>query len=46
MAEAIAETGASSPKQMGEVMKVLMPKVRGRADGGAVSAAVKAKLGG
>ena len=46
VAEAIAETGASSPKQMGEVMKVLMPKVQGRADGGAVSAAVKAKLGG
>jgi len=43
--EAIAETGATSPKQMGEVMKALMPKVRGRADGGAVSAAVKAKLG-
>lgn len=43
--EAIAETGAESPKQMGEVMKALMPKVRGRADGGAVSALVKAKLG-
>lgn len=43
--EAIAETGASSPKQMGEVMKVLMPKVRGRADGAQVSALVKSKLG-
>lgn len=43
--EAIAETGASTPKQMGEVMKVLMPKVRGRADGAAVSAMVKQKLG-
>jgi uncharacterized protein len=43
--EAIAETGASSPKQMGEVMKVLMPKVRGRADGAQVSALVKARLG-
>ena len=43
--EAIAETGASSPKQMGEVMKVLMAKVRGRADGGQVSALVKQKLG-
>src|SRR5260221_11077370 len=43
--EAIAETGASSPKQMGEVMKVLMPKVRGRADGSVVSRLVKEKLG-
>ena len=42
---AIAETGASSPKQMGDVMKALMPKLRGRADGGQVSALVKSKLG-
>ena len=39
-------TGASSPKQMGDVMKALMPKLRGRADGGQVSALVKGKLGG
>jgi uncharacterized protein YqeY len=44
--EAIAETGASSPKEMGAVMKALMPKVKGRADGAAVSAAVRARLGG
>lgn len=31
--EAITESGATSPKEMGLVMKVLMPKVRGRADG-------------
>lgn len=31
--EAIAEADATSPKEMGLVMKVLMPKVRGRADG-------------
>ena len=43
--EAIAETGASSPKQMGEVMKALMPKIRGRAEGGVVSALVKQRLG-
>ena len=43
--EAIADTGASTPRQMGDVMKVLMPKVRGRADGAAVSAMVKQKLG-
>src|SRR6266550_3452192 len=43
---AIAETGASTPKEMGNVMKVVMPKVKGRADGTAVSAAVRARLGG
>jgi len=31
--EAIAEARATSPKEMGLVMKVLMPKIRGRADG-------------
>lgn len=43
--EAIAETGATSAKEMGAVMKALMPKVKGRADGGAISAMVKARLG-
>ena len=43
--QAIAETGASTPKQMGEVMKALMPKLRGRADGAQVSAMVKGRLG-
>jgi len=43
--QAIADTGASSPKQMGEVMKALMPKLRGRADGSQVSALVKVRLG-
>jgi uncharacterized protein len=42
---AISETGASTPRQMGEVMKALMPKLRGRADGAQVSAMVKARLG-
>ena len=46
VAEAIAETGADSPKQMGQVMKVLTPKIAGRADGGRVAAAVKAALAG
>ena len=45
VAEAIAETGADSPKQMGQVMKVLTPKVAGRAEGGRVAAAVKSALG-
>ena len=38
---AIAETGASEQKQMGQVMSALMPKVGGRADGKRVSAAVR-----
>jgi uncharacterized protein len=42
---ALAETGASEQKQMGDVMKALMPKVGGRADGKRVSAAVREKLG-
>jgi uncharacterized protein len=41
---AVEEAGASEPKDMGGVMKVLMPKVGGRADGKRVSAAVKEKL--
>jgi uncharacterized protein YqeY len=43
---AIAETGAASPKQMGLVMRVLMPQVRGRADGKVVSQMVRATLTG
>jgi uncharacterized protein len=42
---AIAEAGATEPKQMGQVMSALMPKVGGRADGKRVSAAVREKLG-
>ena len=42
--EAIAETGAQSPKDMGQVMKAAMAKVQGRADGSRVSALVKARL--
>jgi len=41
---AIAETGASEQRQMGQVMSTLMPKVGGRADGKRVSAAVREKL--
>jgi hypothetical protein len=44
--EAIAATGAASPKEMGKVMARLMPKVAGRADGKVVSDLVRAKLGG
>jgi uncharacterized protein YqeY len=44
--EAVAETGASEQKQMGQVMSALMPKLGGRADGKRVSTAVRQKLGG
>jgi uncharacterized protein len=42
---AVAETGASEQKQMGQVMSALMPKLAGRADGKRVSAAVRERLG-
>jgi uncharacterized protein YqeY len=42
--EAIVQTGAAGPSGMGLVMKVLSPKIAGKADGGVVSAAVKAAL--
>jgi uncharacterized protein YqeY len=43
--EAIAETGAASARDMGKVMNLLRPKLTGRADTGAVSQKVKARLG-
>ena len=42
--DAVAESGASSPQEMGKVMGLVMPKVKGRADGKRVSAAVREKL--
>jgi uncharacterized protein YqeY len=45
VSEAIAETGASSMKEMGAVMKAVMPKLAGKnADGRTVSETVKKKL--
>lgn len=44
--ETIAELGASSMADMGGVMKALMPKVQGRADGGKVSQLVRQILQG
>ncbi|WP_103941885.1 GatB/YqeY domain-containing protein [Thermomonospora echinospora] len=41
---AITETGASGPKAMGQVMKVVNPKVAGRAEGSRVAAEVKRRL--
>jgi uncharacterized protein YqeY len=44
--DAIAETGAADPKDMGRVMKAAIAKVEGRADGKRVSAQVRAALTG
>jgi uncharacterized protein len=45
VADAVAESGASTPQQMGQVMKIVQPKVAGKADGALVSSLVKAALG-
>jgi len=42
--DVVAELGASSPKEMGKVMAIVMPRVQGRADGRRVSDAVKELL--
>jgi len=44
--EAIVETGASSMKDMGTVIKAVMARTGGQAEGGVVSAKVKQRLGG
>jgi uncharacterized protein len=44
VAEAVAATGAADAKEMGKVMAVLMPKVKGRADGKLVNAIVREML--
>ncbi|WP_369266332.1 GatB/YqeY domain-containing protein [Streptomyces harbinensis] len=49
VAEAVAEAkagGAEGPKAMGAVMKIVSPKVAGRAEGGRVAALVKRALAG
>jgi len=46
IAAAVAETGAASPKDIGKVMKAVMPKLAGKtADGRTVNEAVRRKLG-
>jgi len=45
VSEAIAQTGASDPKDMGQVMKVVMARTAGRADGRRVSEHVREALG-
>ena len=42
--DVVADSGASSPKEMGKVMAVVMPQVKGRADGRRVSSAVQEAL--
>lgn len=44
--QAIKEVGATNPRQLGQVMKVLMPRVKGRADGSLVSQIVQELLSG
>lgn len=43
--QAIAEAGATSPKEMGQVMKILIPRLRGRASGNEASQVVRTLLG-
>jgi uncharacterized protein len=45
VAAAVAEAKATTPKEMGKVMAILMPKVKGRADGKLVNSIVKEMLG-
>jgi uncharacterized protein YqeY len=46
VSEAVAETGAASPKDLGKVMKAVMPKLAGRAvDGRTINELVRRKLG-
>lgn len=46
VSDAIAETGATTPKQMGEVMRAALAKTGGRADGARVAALVRSQLSG
>jgi uncharacterized protein len=45
VAAAIAETGASGPAGIGQVMKVITPRIGGRAEGSRVAALVRSQLG-
>lgn len=44
VARAVEESGAGSPRDMGKVMAILMPRIKGRADGKQVSALVAQEL--
>jgi uncharacterized protein YqeY len=45
VAAAIAELGVSGPSAMGQVMKVVRPKIGDRAEGGRIAAEIKGQLG-
>jgi hypothetical protein len=45
VAAGIAESGAAGPRAMGQVMKVVTPKIAGRAEGARVAAEVRRQLG-
>jgi len=45
VADAVAQSGAEGPQDMGKVMGAVMPKVDGRADGKRISNAVRERLG-
>ncbi|HEX9949446.1 MAG TPA: GatB/YqeY domain-containing protein [Thermodesulfobacteriota bacterium] len=44
--KAVEEAGASAPQDMGKVMKILMPRIAGRADGKVVNELVRKRLAG
>lgn len=46
VAATVTEAGAAGPADMGKVMKLLMPKIAGKADGAKASAAVRKRLAG
>jgi uncharacterized protein YqeY len=46
ISKALEEAGASMPKDMGRVMKILMPRIAGRADGKVVNELVRKRLSG
>jgi hypothetical protein len=46
VSQAVEEAGASAPQDMGKVMKILMPRIAGRADGKMVNELVRKRLAG
>ena len=46
VSQAVEEAGASAPQDMGKVMKILMPRIAGRADGKMVNELVRKRLSG
>jgi uncharacterized protein len=46
IAAAIAEAGATEPRAMGQVMRIVTPRLAGRAEGGRVATEVRRQLGG